>query len=489
MNFFGYKNDKTKLNFYNETKTENLVTISTTGVGNLENLASERREACGNSKLVFNVGGIYVAPSTIPAEISFNFNKASGAHKVPFVTVKTDVFDDKQKVEKDNSVDIEVPAVADLAKAMTFDITTGFSVDNFTTSTDASKRTRRAPYSEVSALGGDRNAAWCAKCANTVYDDVQDVIPGLVSVAGNMTLGVANDGTDPNHTRWHIWKDPSQPGVYFLAFRGTHMTPGQYIDVISDVSGIPIMVPLNLNSEDKTKVGVHGGFYTGINNNSEAIYATLADKCPDLTKLYVTGHSLGAALSQVFLFFHLRQHAVTPFSYSAQTISFAAPQSIHARGDAVNKLITLFQGKSVNFMFNRDVVPLAPRMLANKKFLTELLKDAMDVAKAKIGVSNFFLTIVNTFTGSKAAAADMIDAFSGAIVHTMGFSENYDVYHDTVHLLRDKDKTVAMLQSAAQRNAWYRSTTINWEIMDLTTCIMDHNCDNYVDAVGRIVQV
>ncbi len=140
-------------------------------------------------------------------------------------------------------------------------------------------------------------------------------------------------------------------------------------------------------------------------------------------------------------------------------------------------------------MFNRDVVPLVPRMLVNEKFLNELLKDAMDVAKAKLGVSNFFLSVINLFVNSKSAEEKLMKDTIDSILHTMGFSENYDVYHDTVHILRDKDATVAMLQSATQRNEWFNNAAIKWEVMDLTTSIMDHNCLNYVDAVGRIVRV
>ncbi len=439
-----------------------------------------------NGQLLINVGGNYIKANSVPAEIKFNRGGPDSAHKVSTVTVKIDVFDNKNKLnERDATMVIEVPTVNELANALKFNAESAFQVNNFPTT--SKKRPLTVPFSTSSPLGGDRNALNCAKCANMIYNDNVHDIAGLDSVTGNMKLATPNDGADPNHTHWHIWKDKTQPGVYFLAFRGTHMSEGQYIDVISDISAIPIFVPLSLGAPNGTKVGIHGGFFTGISNNRDAIYDALRVNCPDLKKLYVTGHSLGAALSQVFLFFHLRDHAQKAFTYTAQTISFAAPQSIHARDSAVNQLITLFQGKSVNYVFNRDVVPLVPRMLVNRAFMTELLKDAMDVAKAKLGVPNVFLNMVSLFSGAKSA--DVIGQFVGVMMHTMGFCVNYDVYHDTVHVLKDKDRTVAVLQTAAERNAWFRDDTVQWNVMDLTTCIMDHTMDNYQDAVGKIVSV
>ena len=496
-------NDNTKLNFHNHTKCPNLITYGSK-LGELANLPEKLESQPLSGKVqVLNVGGVYIEVPNIAASIEFDYvTKPQRYHKFHTVEIDIDVFNkDITEIESekgkaypnppmsDNKMVLEVPSVEGLAKYLKFDLSTAAEVDIFNTQNPLREESKPPRHlRDICSLAADQNTLWCLKAASVVYDDDSDLIPGLTSVAGNYKdkLGKPADGTDRNHTRWHLWEDDNQPGVFILAFRGTHIRGKQYIDALSDISVVPFMVQLSHDTD--LKVGAHSGFYTGINNVRDEIYAEL-DKL-SVKKLYVAGHSMGASLAQLFLFVHLRDHALKPFPYEAYAITIAAAQTIHTTNPvAIERLIELYRGKAVNFSFNRDVVPLGMQLLTNKKFVTETLKDAMTVARTKIGITNSLVSFVNFVSKSKLThtANKVSDSVFDIITETFGFCENYNTYQDTVHILRDKDRSVAIAQSASQRNAWFRDSSIDWSMMDLSTSINDHTKDNYTDAITRLV--
>jgi hypothetical protein len=127
-------------------------------------------------------------------------------------------------------------------------------------------------------------------------------------------------------------------------------------------------------------VYVHAGFYTAIENIFETILTAL--EVNDIQSFFVTGHSLGGALAQIFGLKYLVHHPLTLGNHhhaAAAAIScehklqhiltFAAPMILWYGDDisaAAADLLRPWRSKCLNYMYRADPVPLLPRMLSCK---------------------------------------------------------------------------------------------------------------------------
>jgi hypothetical protein len=122
---------------------------------------------------------------------------------------------------------------------------------------------------------------------------------------------------------------------------------------------------------------VHAGFYTAVENIFETILTALEDH--DIQTFYVTGHSLGGALAQMFGLKYLVHHLISRGIHPAQErnhnsklshiLTFAAPMILWYGDDisvASSETLHPWRKKCLNFMFRADPVPLLPRMLSCK---------------------------------------------------------------------------------------------------------------------------
>jgi hypothetical protein len=124
-------------------------------------------------------------------------------------------------------------------------------------------------------------------------------------------------------------------------------------------------------------VYVHAGFYTAIENIFETILQAL--KSNNVQSFYVSGHSLGGALAQMFGLKYLVCQPLVQGIHPAKDncfvtnlchiLTFAAPMILWYGDDisaASTSLLQPWRQKCLNYMYRADPVPLLPRMLSCK---------------------------------------------------------------------------------------------------------------------------
>lgn len=192
--------------------------------------------------------------------------------------------------------------------------------------------------------------------------------------------------------------------VEVLVFRGTSLDKS-FQDVLHDAMIQPLK--LNLRSAHSHMhtyshnniplspqppcpfVYVHAGFYTAIENIFDTILTALETN--NIQSFYLTGHSLGGALAQMFGLKYLVHHplsqekcTVTQRSHSCKLqhiLTFAAPMVLWYGDGAdisasASELLHPWRQKCLNFMYRADPVPLLPRMLSCKFCWNALIASA-----------------------------------------------------------------------------------------------------------------
>lgn len=165
----------------------------------------------------------------------------------------------------------------------------------------------------------------------------------------------------------------SLSAVAVLVFRGTSLDHS-FQDVLHDAMIQPLRLCLRpgCSTGAASYVHVHAGFNTAIENIFETILSALQSH--KVKSFYVTGHSLGAALAQVFGLKYLVQRPAAPLCSSdlLHILTFAAPMVLWYGDDhlssaaASSELLHPWRSKCLNFMHRADPVPLLPRMLSCK---------------------------------------------------------------------------------------------------------------------------
>lgn len=191
-----------------------------------------------------------------------------------------------------------------------------------------------------------------------------------------------------------------------LVFRGTSLDKS-FQDVLHDAMIQPLKLNLqnphtqphphhHNNSNDSSPspqsvcpyVYVHAGFYTAIENIFDTILTALEKN--NIQSFYVTGHSLGGALAQIFALKYLVHHPLlqgkhyptivrTHNSRLQHILTFAAPMILWYGDDisaSASELLHPWRQKCLNFMYRADPVPLLPRMLSCKFCWNALISSA-----------------------------------------------------------------------------------------------------------------
>lgn len=298
--------------------------------------------------------------------------------------------------------------------------------------------------------------------------------------------------------------------------------------------------PYYPNPEEKEwkGFGVHRGFFNRVHNQYFEIVEILRDKkkFPELEKIYVTGHSLGGALAQVF---YLIYNSPNEFSQEAaalkpaadfkadkvdeedrgeddklcelknnlasetkhlqvaqpknptkfcpcECITFASPQVIYyevkkSQPIRANRFYTiqnsLFE-KNYNFVYHNDIVPQGPLRAKYLSFLESAVQNAYETQTDELGFFMKPLVASGYFLLNKTGA---INSFLGVMHSNLSLlSKHYKVAGNTIRLGTEPN---AKIQDGLVKNV---DMTSYWDSeKDLPVSLDDHFTVNYVRAVKK----
>jgi len=125
---------------------------------------------------------------------------------------------------------------------------------------------------------------------------------------------------------------------YVLCFRGTE--PSEVSDILADLNAIP--------RGSETKGWVHSGFRNELDKLWESIVAHLNSKTHQKKKLYITGHSLGAAMSTIATS-RIEQHRKVEGLYT-----FGSPRA------GTRKFVKAIETPHYRVVNNNDIVTSVP---------------------------------------------------------------------------------------------------------------------------------
>ena len=105
------------------------------------------------------------------------------------------------------------------------------------------------------------------------------------------------DNTKQARASIYSSSDKNFKGHYIVAFKGTD--PNEAGDIVTDINFLPKKFKPTKNRGSKD-AKVHRGFYKMYKKMSSELFKFMKNN--DVKKLYITGHSLGGALSHIFLY-------------------------------------------------------------------------------------------------------------------------------------------------------------------------------------------
>ncbi|WP_051906601.1 lipase family protein [Methylomarinum vadi] len=152
-----------------------------------------------------------------------------------------------------------------------------------------------------------KNAWWLCNLSHLAYYDESDALPILQRM--QLTLEAFIDDRQEQDSFGKLIKDTqayivANDDAVILTFRGTE--PDQFKDVLADAYLHPLEFP--------GKGKVHGGFYGALSGDCwERIVSVLQRPHLQTKMLWITGHSLGAALATVAAA-HLNPHGLYTFA-------------------------------------------------------------------------------------------------------------------------------------------------------------------------------
>lgn len=216
-------------------------------------------------------------------------------------------------------------------------------------------------------------------------------------------------------------------------FRGTSIDKS-FQDVLHDAMIQPIKINLKSSFSDSSHftlhhnicpyVYVHAGFFTAVENIYGDILSALQNH--QVKSFYVTGHSLGGALAQIFGLKHMVLYPLTLKNLSEESscgkvlhiLTFASPMVLwcgETLSAPASKMLSPWRKKCLNFMYRADPVPLLPRMLSCKYCWNALVASATSQ-------TNF----IKSYLAQKYIAipeeGDVPDSIFRTLTFTKGFS-------------------------------------------------------------------
>lgn len=130
---------------------------------------------------------------------------------------------------------------------------------------------------------------------------------------------------------------------------------------------------------EKTNLFVFGGVYASLLNEWPRLLAAMQEIIASgVTKVMLTGHSLGGALAQMFIFQIMRMKETHPellLSLTFEAITFAAPMVLCVIGElgrSHQRLVTEWRSLCTNFTVNNDYISFLPRVCSDRKYLKKL---------------------------------------------------------------------------------------------------------------------
>jgi hypothetical protein len=140
----------------------------------------------------------------------------------------------------------------------------------------------------------------------------------------------------PFDNLWSLWQSAAAESTFALIARGTVLKVGSILeDLISllvsatgSVEVGPVTIPYQFAAD--TRASIHAGFALGslllLNFPSQGILSQLASKVPPGSKIYIAGHSQGAALAVLLSsWFNYAAFSLSR-NYSYKTYAFAQPK-------------------------------------------------------------------------------------------------------------------------------------------------------------------
>lgn len=127
---------------------------------------------------------------------------------------------------------------------------------------------------------------------------------------------------DPKNKQAALWVSKTDPTVGFLAFRGTLGAFEWGLDVIYWQTTFDFVTP----TSDGKKPAVHQGFYTAYTALRKAIRSAVSQR--NLTRLYVSGHSMGGALATLMAadLSGITKNGTKAVSDSIHLVTFGCPR-------------------------------------------------------------------------------------------------------------------------------------------------------------------
>jgi hypothetical protein len=292
---------------------------------------------------------------------------------------------------------------------------------------------------------------------------------------------------------------------------------------LSDISTDASLFPFYTTPDQKEwrGFGVHRGFYNHVHNQYYEIMEILRDqtKFPGMKKLYVTGHSLGGALAQVFYLIYNSPNEWTTengdgddiarslekklnaqkevqilIADSKETfcececITFASPQVIYFEVDKSTQPERAERFYSIqknsfthnyNFVYHHDVVPQIPLRVFHKNFLWAAVNDAYESQTKGMGfVQKCIVTILVTFLNWFGLLEGILSTLRNNVFL---IAKHYKVAGHTIRLGTEpsadvKDGIVSNIDMTAEWASEDRPVAVS---------VDDHSTVNYVRAVRK----
>jgi triacylglycerol lipase len=190
-------------------------------------------------------------------------------------------------------------------------------------------------FNPVATKYDPHNALWIGKAAALAYQDAAAVQAGL---PGLKVQCVSNPATD---TEGFV---AGSDAFILVAFRGTQAE--ELEDWLTDLDAVPVDGPVG---------EVHKGFYDALSSVWNDLVAALQGMRQDGQPLWITGHSLGAALATLAAARLLKENVVGSIS---GLYTFGQPRT----GDPAFAawFDGLMRARMFRFVNNNDIVPHVP---------------------------------------------------------------------------------------------------------------------------------
>ena len=237
---------------------------------------------------------------------------------------------------------------------------------------------------------------------------------------------------------WGIRIDKvNDKAVIILAFQGTLTSFDWLINAALQPSKVEF---LEEDNKTATEIMVHSGFWNAVTNSFDKIRSALEELSVDNKRIYITGHSQGAALAQLM---YLQLCLLNDGSLAAKVdgvYTFASPMIIlNTAGydPTKSQKVTQWRSKCKNVIYGMDIVGALPRV--NDSTLTSIVeRSAGFLATSALGfvIDHIHRSLLSTgFRLQYSPAASETFVYYPAVnVLRILLSEEYIEYVDTQFL-------------------------------------------------------